>query len=401
MLGAILTALSGMNAYSEGLQSISNNVANLNTSGFKEQDVGFEELVNPGGSDFFGNGEQPAGYGVETAPSMTDFSQGTLQQTDNPLDLAIQGDGFLAVFNGGQVYYLRTGSFSANQNGFITDQNGDELAILNADNQPEALNINGMQTNAPVATTSVTFQGNVAASSSPSATATVPTVNVFDSSGAEHVWTVTLSSPTEDTSGNGTDWTVTVTDSTGTTVGTGTIEFDNDSDAINPSEDTVAITQDVTGAQPLNVTLDFSGVTSFSAGSSSLQLNTANGNALGTLTGVSVNTSGQVELAYSNGQTTNAGTVALASFQDPQNLQLLPGGLYRASGNDNPQYFASGATGLGTLESGELEASNVNLSTEFGDLILLERGYQACSEVVSISNDMIQTLFGIQGQGGA
>src|ERR1700678_2692660 len=153
MLGAIYTGMSGMDAYSEGLQTISNNVANLNTSGVKEQDVSFEELVNPGNGGFLGTEAEPGGYGVTVGSPSTDFTGGTLQQTDSGLDLAIQGNGFLAVYNNGTEYYLRTGSFSVNPNGFITDQNNNELSILNADNQPVALNISGEETSAPAATT--------------------------------------------------------------------------------------------------------------------------------------------------------------------------------------------------------------------------------------------------------
>src|SRR5215469_8408018 len=119
MLGAILTGLSGMDAYSTGLQTISNNVANLNTSGYKSEDVSFSELINPGGSDSSGNPSQPGGYGVALGKPRTDFSQGQLQQTNSGLDLAIQGNGFLVVYNSGSEYYIRTGSFSVNSKGFV------------------------------------------------------------------------------------------------------------------------------------------------------------------------------------------------------------------------------------------------------------------------------------------
>lgn len=396
MLGAVYTALSGMNAYADGLQTISNNVSNLNTNGFKEQNVSFNELVNTGGG-FLGNENSSGGYGVEVADPSTDFSQGQLQQTSNGLDLAIQGNGFLVVYNSGSEYYLRTGSFSVGTDGYIADQNGDRLAVLDSDNQPSALNISSLETDAPVATTKIAFTNNLSSSGT---TASVSNINVFDSEGAQHVWKVTLSDPSANTGGTGTDWTVTVTDANGITVGTGTIEFSNGNPT--PGSDTVAITQSVTGASDLNVTLDFSGVTSFSSGTTStIASQSVDGHGLGSLTGVSVDTNGVVQITYSNGQTHAAGSVALANFEDPQSLQLLKGGLYKNETFKSAQYFTSGEAGLGTLSSGELEASNVNLSNEFGSLILIERGYQACSEVVSISNDLIQTLFGIHGQGGA
>lgn len=395
MLGAIFTGLSGMNAYTEGLQTISNNVANLNTDGFKEQNVDFNALVNLGNSNFLGTDDPTSGFGVTLAPSTTDFSQGQLQQTNSGLDLAIQGNGFLVVENNGSQFYMRTGSFSVASNGFITDQNGNQLTVLNADNQPVALNISNLETNAPTATSKISFANNLSSSGT---TATVSNINVFDSQGGEHTWTVTLDNPKADSAGTGTDWTVTVADSDGTTVGTGTIDFTNGSP--NPTADTLNVTETIPGAQDLNVTLDFSQVTSFSAGTTStISAGTVDGNALGSLTAVSVDPNGAVKITYSNGQTQSAGSVAIANFQDPQKLQLLTGGLYKASATEAPQFLASGAPGIGTLESSELEASNVNLSNEFGELIVIERGFQACSEVVSISNTMIQTLFGINGQG--
>jgi flagellar hook protein FlgE len=397
MLGAIYTGLSGMDAYSTGLQTISNNVANLNTSGFKEADVGFDELVNSGESYFLGTENPATGYGVNVASPFTDFSQGELQQTDNALDLAIQGNGFLTVFNDGSVYYMRTGSFSVNQNGYITDQQGNELAVLNADNQPEAVNVNTMKTSEPAATTNITFTNNLSSSGT---TATVSDIDVYDATGAQHVWTVTLTNPVANTAGTGTNWTATVTDADGNTVGTGTIGFIGGT--ADPSNDTLTVTQSVTGSADLSVKLDFSGVTSYSAGTAStISTSKVDGNTLGTLTSVTVDASGTVQLAYSNGKTQSAGALAIANFEDPQKLQLLTGGLYKESNAGAPQYLQSGAAGIGTIESSELEASNVNLSNEFGDLILIERGFQACSQVVSISNEMIQTLFGIQGQGGA
>ncbi len=397
MLGAILTALSGMDAYSDGLQTISNNVANLNTSGFKEAEVSFNELVNTGGSEFPGAEDEASGYGVSVASPMTDFTQGQLQQTDSALDLAIQGSGFLTVYQNGAIYYERTGSFSVTPSGNIADQNGNNLAVLNAQNQPTELNIKNMETYAPVATTSISFTGDL--SDATTDTATTAPITVYDSDGGQHAWTVTFTNPTADSNGTGVDWTATVTDSNGTTVGTGTIDLTNGGIA-NPAQDSFTVNETVTGAAALSVSLDFSGLQSFST-NSNVQLNTVNGNGLGTLTSVAVDASGQVQITYSNGQTQSAGYIALANFQDPQTLHALTGGIYKSAANNYPQYFQSDAPGIGTLEASELEASNTNLSSEFGDLILIERGFQACSQVVSISNDMIQSLFGIQGQGGA
>jgi len=391
MLGAIYTGLSGMNAYSEGLMMISNDVANLNTLGYKGNFLSFNSRFSQGGS-FLGSTAGSNGYGVSMGSKFIDFSQGQLQQTTNPLDLAIQGNGFLTLLNNGNTYYERTGNFFVDQDGFISDTQGNHLAVLDANGQTSPFNITPFKTFPPSQTTTAKFSGNLNASATDPVT---QAVKVFDASGAEHDWTVTFTKTTTD-GGDNNNWTVTVTDSSGTQVGgSGTLSFDGTGTLTSGSQ--LEIKDDASG---LDVTLDFSaGVTSFSGPDSSIAATDVNGNAMGTLSGVVVTADGQIELAYSNGKTQLEGFVALANFQDAQQLQRLSGGLYRDPTGHSIQYHKSGADGVGTLQSGQVEASNVNLSSEFGELILIERGFQACSQIVSISNEMIQTLFGMRGQG--
>jgi flagellar hook protein FlgE len=218
------------------------------------------------------------------------------------------------------------------------------------------------------------------------------------------VWTANFTENTPSgsgsTSADTSTWAVTITDANGNTVGSGTIGFIGST--IDPNSSMITINNTPTdGAAPLAVTLDFSGVTSYSAGTAStIATSSVDGNAAGTLSGITITSAGQVQLTYSNGQTALEGSVAMASFQDPQLLERLSNGLYQNTKDADVQLGTSAANGLGTLESGELETSNVNLSNQFSLLILIERGYQACSEVLSISNEMIQQLFGIRGQGG-
>jgi flagellar hook protein FlgE len=149
----------------------------------------------------------------------------------------------------------------------------------------------------------------------------------------------------------------------------------------------------------LSVTLDFSQVTSFSAGSAStLSANPGDGVATGTLSKVTLGNDGQLVLTYSNQKTLEVGVVALADFQDPQNLKQLDQGLYSAAGGQSARLTASGSEGVGTIKSKSIEASNVDLSQQFGSLIVIQRGFQACSQVLSVTNDMIQQLFSIRGQ---
>jgi flagellar hook protein FlgE len=384
-----------MDAYTQGLQTISNNVANLNTAGYKETTTNFSDLFNAGGNepDFAGgDGGQAEGNGVRFAQSQLDFSQGTLQQTSGNLDLAIQGNGFLFLLNGGKTVYARTGSFAVDSKGFISEQGTQfQLGILNASNQPTALNVSNLQTNPAVATTSVTFNDNLSSSATSD---TVSGINVFDASGAQHSWQVALA-PVTGTPGQ---WTATVTDETGATIGTGTLTFNGST--IDPTTAKLTVKTTPAGASALSVVLDFSGVSSFSSGpTSTLQVGQIDGNAAGSLTGVTLTSTGQIQLNYSNSQTKTEGSVALANFLDAQQLQEASNGTFENPSNVPAQILPSGQGGAGTLVSQQLEQSNVNLTQQFGDLILIQRGFQASSQVVSVANDMIQELFGIRGQG--
>lgn len=395
MLGAIYIGLSGMNAYSKGLQTISNNVANMNTAGFKANTVSFRDSFNQGGGGLTfqsGQDSEQSGTGVHIGPDNVDFRQGDLRQTGNDLDLAIQGKGFLTLSGEGQTYYARTGEFTVDDKGFISQKgSGYKLAVLDASGQAVPLNLDSRRTSPPVATTKITFADNL---SSGATDATVSNINVFDSTGAKHVWQVKFQ-PVGATSPG--EWTVTVTDQAGATIGTSSLKFLGG--IVDPSASKLTIT--TAGANPQSVELDFSsGVTSFSGGTiSTLRAASVDGSASGTLTQVTVNEDGQIKLTYSNGKTELAGAVAIADFRNPEQLERIGNGLFESHGNGEYRLTASGAPGGGKLVSGQIEASNVDLAHEFGELILIQRGFQASSQVVSVSNDMIQQLFAMRGQG--
>jgi flagellar hook protein FlgE len=213
---------------------------------------------------------------------------------------------------------------------------------------------------------------------------------IYDANGNSHAWTI---SATADATTAG-DWDVTVTDENGATIGTSTLSFNG------AGYGTFTATGSYKGAQA--VTLDLSTVTSVGA-SNSLSVSStglaSEGYASGSLTSVTINTAGQVLLTYSNGQTKQLGAVAIADFNNPQKLTQITGGFFENNTGQQAELGASGANQNGTLVSQQVEASNVNLSEEFGDLILIQRGFQASSEVLSTANDMIQQLFGVRGQG--
>lgn len=395
MLGSIFTALSGMNAFSQALQTISNNVANMNSLGYKAQKVSFTGLYNQGGTggglSYTADAGKVVGGGVRFNDPLTDFSQGNLQESTGSLDLAIEGVGFLTLKDGANTLYTRTGQFAVDKDGYVTLQGTDyRLAVLDGSNQPVAANVDISRTNTPVATTSVTFAYNL---SSTATTAGVPNISVYDSNGRQHAWNVNLVPAGADSPNQ---WTVTVTDETGATIKTSTLSFTGG--AASPA--TAQITVDATpaGAAPMSVVLDFSKVTSYSGATSTLSTSKVDGHPSGDLSAVTVDDTGKVLLTYSNGEKVQLGSVALADFRDPQQLTQIGANIYKYNGTAALQYVQSGQNGVGELQSKQLEASNVSLTTEFGQLILVQRGFQASSQVVSVSNDMIQQLFGMRGQ---
>ncbi len=397
MLGAIYIGLSGMNAYSQGLQTISNNVANLNSPGFKSTSVNFTDLFTYGGGGLTysgGTDAQQAGAGVRLASPQIDFSQGDLRQTDGDLDLAVQGNGFLVLLDGDNTYYARTGQFVVDDEGYISLQGTKyHLAVLDASNRPVPLNLDSKRTSAPVATTTIKFADNL---STGSTEATVSDIAVYDSLGGKQVWKVKFEPVGSTAPGS---WTVTVTDQTNATIGTSTLKFIGS--IVDPTTNKLTITTSPTSGEALSVVLDFTGaVTSYTGGtSSSLRAASVDGNGVGALTSVTIDEDGKVKLTYSNTKTELMGSVALADFRDQQQLRRVGNGLFENHGGGQYRLLSSGADGVGKLVSKQVEASNVDLAQEFGDLILIQRGFQASSQVVSVSNDMIQQLFGIRGQG--
>lgn len=391
MFSAINIGLSGMQAYSKGLQIISNNVTNLNTPGYKAATTSFSDMfnANPGGLSFGGDSGQ-RGNGVRIEASRKDFTQGTLQQTNGDLDLAIDGRGFLILLDGAKTFYARTGQFFVDQDGFITEQGSQRhLAVLDSGGRPVSLNLTSKRNSPPAATTTVTLTDNLSAGAT---VANVADVKVFDASGVQHTWQMKL---TADTNNPG-QWALAVTDESGATIGTSTLKFTGS--VIDPS--TAKVTVATSGTTPLSVLLDFSSVSSFSTGTTStIRASKVDGNGVGALSTVTIDADGQVKITYTNGKTELEGAVALADFLDPEQLERVGSGLYENTANAAHRVLSSEVDGVGKLVPKQIEGSNVDLSQEFGQLILIQRGFQASSQVVSVANDMIQQLFGIRAQG--
>lgn len=392
MLGSIYVGLSGMNAFSRGLQTISNNVANMNSLGFKATSVNFSDVFNAGGlgASYSGQGSHFSGSGVRFSSLGLNFRQGEMRSTGGDLDLAVQGAGFLALTEDGQTYYARTGQFTVDEDGYVVAMGSKyRMNVYDGSRRPFEVNVDLKRTSPPVETTKITLDGYVGGIGANGVSTSK--ITVYDALGKAQEWTVTITKGTEANA----KWKVSVKDALGQTVGADQeLNFNGPG---GPNGDTsLEFTYTDSNGDPATVALDCTQLQNISApGGISGK---ADGTATGTLVKVAVNDKGQLELTYSNGKTESLGAVVLADFRDPQKLEQVGNGVFRSNGGA-ARLGQSDENGMGKLVAGQVEASNVDLSQQFGDLILIQRGFQASSQVVSVSNDMIQQLFGIRGQG--
>lgn len=392
MFGPIYIGLSGLSAYSKGLQTVSNNVSNMNTVGYKASDISFSDVFGRGGSGGldYSDSYEPSGHGVTVSGRSISFAQGETHQTGRDLDLAIDGNGFLVLLDGDATYYTRTGSFTIDDDGnIVLDGTDYRLAVLDDAGRPTSVNVDNSRTNPPAATDRITFADNLSLTATQY---TIPDVKVYNAEGGESVWTIAFTRPetTPDV------WTVKVTDAAGKVIGTKELRFSQSK--VTDATKELLFEDEESG---LAVTFDFSkDVTSFSSGTvSSLRAADITGHATGSISTVKVNEKGEIEISYTNEEKKQLGSIALADFRDPQALEQRSRALFVYSGLGQRQYLSAEDSRVGIIKGGNLEASNVDLGAQFGDLILIQRGFQASSQIISVTNDMIQQLFGIRGQG--
>jgi flagellar hook protein FlgE len=395
MLDSIYSAYTGLLSFSKGLTVLSNNVANMNTPGFKASNLNFNDLFY----QFSASGgqkdpvEAQVGEGVTTSGTRIDFSQGQLGNTGNPLDAAISGLGFFVLSDGKNTYYTRDGEFQIDPQGFLVDKtNGFRVQGIQGSGGLSDINLTDLQTSAALATTQVSFVGNL---SRDATSDQVAAITVYDSVGGSHTLTVNLTNNGTVTAGS---WQVQVQDENSHTVGSGTIQFNPDGSPATGGN-TLAVTLAPTGAPPSKITLNFgtpgqfSAATNYSGGTTSnLKVSTSDGHAGGSLLTTSFDAQGVITLQYSNNQNAKGPQLALASFNDPETLTQLGNALFSNPAHMPVRYASGNGALTGTLTSNDVELSNVNLTQEFTELVILQRGYQASSQVVTVANQMIQQL---------
>lgn len=390
MLNSINIGTSGLVGFSKELETISNNVANLNTPGFKGSSAQFSSLFDAGAGTGEGKGGTNSGAGLTLMPSVIDFSQGQVNGTANDLDVAIDGSGFFVLKNtAGEITYTRDGRFSLDAKGVLVNGAGEHVQGLSADGVLKDLSIADARTNPAKASAAVTLSGLL---SGTDVTKTISGVQVTDSAGATRTLSLEFTNNKAVTPGS---WLVAVKDGA-TTVGSGEIRYDA-AGQLDPAFASFKIDYAPAGAAPMPLTFTIgAGSTSPATGNSTLAVSTVDGYGTGQLTQATFDTSGKLKITYSNGQSTTDQTLALAEFASTDALEQAVGTSYTTR---DPQSVRLG-TANGTsssINAASLEGSNVDLSKQFSAIIITQRGYQAASELISTANEMLDTLMRMKG----
>jgi flagellar hook protein FlgE len=414
MLRSMFSAISGLRAHQTKLDVAGNNIANVNTVGFKGSQTVFEDTLSQvlrNGSSPNGGvaGTNPAqvGLGVKVAGITTNFGQGSTQNTGRASDFMISGDGFFVTEQGNQQLYTRAGSFDLDGVGNLVTPDGATLqgwmananGVIDPNGPLTSLKITQGQVLPPVATSGAAVSGNLSATTLATAAPVTSQISMYDGLGNPHQIAVTLQkTATAD------QWTMTLAEGTNV-LSSSTVTFSSTGatagQITTPASKTVSFTPSTLTAPSTaiptwagTVDIDLSSLTQFGGASTAAAKETADGgSALGTLESYSLSNDGTVVGLYSNGLRQSIGQLALATFTNPGGLEKAGNSSYRAGDNSgNPLVGAAGTGGRGTLSAGALEMSNVDLAEEFTGLIVAQRGFQANSRVITTSDEILQDL---------
>jgi flagellar hook protein FlgE len=395
--------LSGLSADSVALNTIGNNLSNLNTTAFKGQNTEFEDLFYQQiGINGSGDALQ-VGAGTKVATTSTDYTQGSISPTTLTSDLALSGDGYFVVQNDGIEALTRAGDFQLDATGNLITSEGSSVmgyaainSVVNTSAAITPLKLPVGTTEAAKATENVSLTANLNAGSTVGTTYSTPET-IYDSLGASHLATITFDKTAANT------WSYSIAlpsaDYTGSTINTlGTMSFDSSGNLLTPTTDVTGITFAglADGAADLNFNLNLygsSGVPTVTQTSATSQTNgtTQDGFTSGIYQSFTVNSSGIITAAFSNGQTESVGQVAVATVANNEGLTVVGDNNFMttaASGQADIGIAGSGSRG--TITDSALELSNIDISTEFADLIVAQRAFEANSKTVTTFDTVTQ-----------
>ena len=405
------TGLSGLNASSKNLDVIGNNIANANTVGAKMSRAEFSAVVASAIGPS-GGGAAGEGIGVQVATVSQQFSQGTINITGNNLDCAVNGGGFFELtLQDGSSAYTRDGQFKLDAKGNLVTNSGANVMGYNIVNGVPSSTPTKMvvPSGAPIAakaTTTITASFNLdarattynQATNTPPGTTYGTTLNAFDSQGVTVPVKLFF---TKNATAN--TWDVWDNDPNPTAVpaanNLGSLVFDTSGNITSPSPATLPMTltpPNGGSATPMAVTLDVSGATQYGTSFAVSDL-TQDGYTAGTLTGVSISEEGIITTRYSNGQSQSNGQLALADFRNVQGLKPIGQNNWAETSTSGQPIHGHPAQGnFGTINSGSLEASNVDLTAELVAMMTAQRDYQSNAQTIKTQDTVLQTLVNLR-----
>ena len=434
MMRSLFSAVSGLRAHQARMDVIGNNVANVNTPGFKSSRATFQEVFSQtlrgasSPSDISmtergGMNPMQVGLGVTTGSIDVNHTSGNLQPTSRMSDVAVEGKGFFVVQDGTTLAYTRVGAFDTDGDGILVDSEGRKVlgwtpnpatGLLPADKSASALDPIRIAIGSNMtaeATANIFWDKNLDAETALGVTKTVP-ITIYDSLGVVHTLEIILDKA--DNAGvaipNTWDWSIDVDGNPATTLGSGRIVFNADGTLDEVQHITAAgppavwgtwadpsFTHNLAnGANALDVDLHFDSITQV-AGASSLDAGMIDGWPTGTLESYTFDSKGIISGFYSNGQTRTLGQIGLANFANPGGLQKKGKSLFVDSNNSgSPDIGEAGIAGRGTIAPSSLEMSNVDLAEEFTQMIITQRGFQANSRIITVSDELLQELVSLK-----
>jgi flagellar hook protein FlgE len=415
MMRALFSGVSGLRNHQTRMDVIGNNIANVNTVGFKSSRVTFKEafvqlLQGATRPSTTSGGINPVQIGTGMNLASTDqlFTQGSLETTGQTLDLAIQGNGMFVLGDGSKRVYSRAGNFQLDAEGhLVSPSSGFFVQGINADplgNFSSGSTIGNVQIRlgdkAPAqATSEIGLVGNLDNTAAVGATHTM-SINVYDTAGSPHTLDLTFTK----TGPGAWSWAATSATAAVTPAGAGAVTFNANGSlqSFTYPGGGAALTLTPAGGQPFDVTVNAGSVNGIDglagyANPSNAVINSQNGYQAGDLIDITVDTQGVITGFFTNGTNRNLAQIALASFN---NLS----GLVRAGNNQFEETFNSGIAVIGfaggtntsSITPGALEGSNVDISQEFTNMIITQRGFQANARVITTADEMLSELVNLR-----
>ncbi len=414
MLRSLFSGVAGLRNHQVKMDVIGNNIANVNTVGYKSSRVTFEEnfaqLLQgasrpPGNTNSVGGGTNPVqvGLGMSVGSIDLNFIQGNLEVTGVNTDVALEGDSLFVVSDGEANYFTRSGNFQLDAQGHL-------VASTNGFLVQGRLAVDGQLTDAITdirlpfgqkaaarATTEAVLAGNLDAEA-PIGDLRETTISVNDAMGAREDLTISF------TKTSATTWDYSINVDAGAVVSgnTGTLTFDGEGRLTAPVPTAPFVYTPASGATDVSVNVDFgapssiTGLSQFAAPSSAV-LREQDGYTMGDLERFSIDNTGTITGAFSNGVTLTLAQLALADFNNPAGLLRIGDNMYTVSANSGaPVLGFAGEGSRSTVTSGALEMSNVDLANEFTSMITAQRGFQSNARVITTSDEMLQELVSLK-----